>query len=200
MYYSTQNSPSDRLIDVYQVVSHDAAIWSKPIRVTNVSFDRPVTNPASDPYNPNCYMGTYDNSIAAAAPGLGNGTFHLSWSDNRLDGDPNTPGVQPDPDIRVAVSQPVAPAGSVCAYTVGQAFGTLCPLRVGDTVCQSASTALGHCDAALSCYGGAGSFCIVNLIPKSGPQPQCPAASKRATGLKCVASNPFSATHAQTAH
>ena len=183
MYYSTQNSPTDRLIDVYEVVSQNGLTWSAPIRVTDVSFDRPITNPASDPQNPNCWMGTY-NTITAAAPGLGNKNFYIAWSDNHLDADPAAPGVQPDPDIRVAVSQPAAPSG-VCAYTVTAAEGYLCSLRVGDTVCQPASGSTGPCNAPLSCFRGFNSLCLATMVPKSGPQLRCPFESRRPIGFKC---------------
>jgi hypothetical protein len=104
MYYSTQNSPTDRLIDVYSVRSNNGGVtWSAPNRATDVSFDRPATNPNFDNGGgltlASCYMGDY-NTVDAADPGLGNARFHLVWGDNRLDGDPGQPGVQPDPDIR----------------------------------------------------------------------------------------------------
>jgi hypothetical protein len=104
MYYSTQNSATDRLLDVYSVRSIDGGVtWSAPIRATDVSFDRPATNPNFDSDAnltlASCYMGDY-NTIDAADRGLGNARFHLVWGDNRLDGNPGMPGVQPDPDIR----------------------------------------------------------------------------------------------------
>jgi hypothetical protein len=104
MYYSTQNSPTDRLIDVYSVRSTDGGLtWSPSGRTTSVSFDRPTTNPNFDSGGgltlASCYMGDY-NTVDAAEPGLGNSRFHLVWGDNRLDGNPGDPGVQPDPDIR----------------------------------------------------------------------------------------------------
>jgi hypothetical protein len=99
IYYSTQNSATNRLIDVYQVTStNDGVAWGAPVRITDVSFDRPQTNPNFDTIVAACYMGDY-NSIAAAAPGLGNADFHMAWGDNRLDANPNVAGVQPDPDI-----------------------------------------------------------------------------------------------------
>lgn len=100
IYYSTQNSPTDRLIDVYKVVSIDGGTtFSVPIRVTNFSFDRPQTNPNFDNNFGPCYMGDYI-SITAPAPGLGDTGFYMAWGDNRMDGD-NDPGtgLQPDPDI-----------------------------------------------------------------------------------------------------
>lgn len=104
MYYSTQNSATNRLIDVYSVRSADGgATWTPPGRATDVSFDRPVTNPNFDDGGgltlSSCYMGDY-NTIDAADRGLGNARWHLVWGDNRLDGNPGMPGVQPDPDIR----------------------------------------------------------------------------------------------------
>lgn len=104
MYYSTQNSGTDRLIDVYSVRSIDGGVtWTAPNRSTDVSFDRPSTNPNFDSDAnltlASCYMGDY-NTIDAADRGLGNARFHLVWGDNRLDGNPGMPGLQPDPDIR----------------------------------------------------------------------------------------------------
>jgi hypothetical protein len=102
IYYSTENSPTNRLIDLYEVKSDDGGMtWSGALRVTDVSFDRPVTNANFDTFIAACYMGDY-NAIFAAAPGLGNNDFHIAWGDNRLDADPVAMGVQPDPDIRYA--------------------------------------------------------------------------------------------------
>jgi hypothetical protein len=101
MFYSTQNSPSDRLIDVYVSSSSDWGLnWSGPRRITEVSFDRPTTNPNFDTLVVNCYMGDY-NQIQSPLPGLGQKQFWASWGDNRLDGNPNQSGIQPDPDVRV---------------------------------------------------------------------------------------------------
>lgn len=100
MWYSTQNSATDRLIDVYSAVSNDGGVtWGGSGRITNVSFDRPITNPNFDTFIVSCYMGDY-NSIGAAEPGMGNLKFRLTWGDNRLDGNPGMGGVQPDPDVR----------------------------------------------------------------------------------------------------
>jgi hypothetical protein len=100
IYYSTQNSPTNRLLDVYEVSSSDGGVtWSAPARVTDVSFDRPMTNPNFDTFVAFCYMGDYID-VSAAAPGLGGTAFSMAWGDNRLDGNPLRPGVQPDPDIR----------------------------------------------------------------------------------------------------
>ena len=68
------------------------------MRVTDVSFDRPVTNPNFDTSVAGCYMGDY-NAIAAPPTGLGDNSFYMAWGDNRLDADPG-PAVAPDPDIR----------------------------------------------------------------------------------------------------
>ncbi len=99
-YYSTQNSPTDRRLDVYAALSTDGgASFGAPVRVTDVSFDRPQTNPNFDTLIAACYMGDY-NGVTAAAPGLGDDRdFYLAWGDNRLDGDPGA-AVRPDPDIR----------------------------------------------------------------------------------------------------
>jgi uncharacterized cupredoxin-like copper-binding protein len=87
----------------------------------------------------------------------------------------------------VSLAAPAANAVDVCAYTVSGALGIICPVRLGDTVCLSASTITGSCDTTLQCFGGAKFFCLATLRPKSGPQAQCPAASKRPTGFKCFA-------------
>jgi hypothetical protein len=101
MYYSTQNSPTDRLIDVYAATTlSGGGGWMRPRRVTEVSFDRPQTNPNFDTFIVNCYMGDY-NSILGPRPGLSvNRSFYLVWGDNRLDGNEQQNGLQPDPDIR----------------------------------------------------------------------------------------------------
>src|SRR5882724_5808147 len=97
MYYSTQNSPTDRLIDVYDVVSTDGGTtFGTPVRVTDVSFDRPTTNPNFDTLVRNCYMGDYI-AITAPAPDLGGDDFFMAWGDNRL-----TDMGEPDPDVRFA--------------------------------------------------------------------------------------------------
>jgi hypothetical protein len=100
MYYSTQNSQTDRLLDVYTVTSTDGGTtWGGSKRVTDVSFDRPTTNPNFDTFIASCYMGDY-NQIEAAPKGLGPGQLNILWGDNRLDGNAGMGGVQPDPDIR----------------------------------------------------------------------------------------------------
>ncbi len=80
-----------------------------------------------------------------------------------------------------------APAGAVdvCNYRVRYSSGVFCPVHTGATVCLSQSTAIGACDAALDCYGGAGFFCQARLEPISGPQRQCAFTSVRPRGLKC---------------
>jgi len=121
MYYSTQGSPTDRRIDVYAVASNDGGTtWSDPIRVTDVSFDRPTTNPNFDPLVADCYMGDY-NSISAAAPGLGGPNFFLAWGDNRLNANPGAAD-PPDPDVRVDIQEPrppQAPAPVLAAHGLG---------------------------------------------------------------------------------
>jgi FG-GAP repeat/BNR repeat-like domain len=113
VYYSTQNSATNRKLDLYEVTSIDrGATWSAPDRVTDVSFDRPVTNPNFNPGVAQCYMGDYI-AIGTAAPGLGDAAFSIAWSDNRLDGDPATAGVQPDPDIRFERRTRAAASGGV---------------------------------------------------------------------------------------
>ena len=87
----------------------------------------------------------------------------------------------------VSLAAPAAHAVDVCVYTVTGSTGVLCPVRLGDTVCLSQSTAIGNCDSTLQCFGGASFFCIAKLTPQSGPQTQCPAASKRPTGFRCFA-------------
>jgi hypothetical protein len=106
MWYSTQNSPTDRLIDVYMAKSNDFGLtWTKSRRVTDVSFDRPTTNPNFDTLVVSCYMGDY-NQIYSPPEGLGRKFYYLSWGDNRLDGNPNQAGVQPDPDARFERQRP----------------------------------------------------------------------------------------------
>lgn len=100
MYYSTQRSATDRLIDVYSATSSDfGGTWSASQRITDVSFDRPITNPNFDTLVVNCYMGDY-NTVHSPPAGLGGNQFYLAWGDNRLDGNPGQGGVQPDPDVR----------------------------------------------------------------------------------------------------
>jgi hypothetical protein len=104
MYYSTQLSATNRLLDVYTVSSPDGGTtWGGSKRVTDVSFDRPTTNPNFDTGGgltlAYCYMGDY-NQIATAPKGLGPGQLNIVWGDNRLDGNAGMGGVQPDPDIR----------------------------------------------------------------------------------------------------
>lgn len=98
-YYSTQLDATKRRLDTYYVQStNDGVTWSAPVRVTDVSFDRPTTNPNFDTSVAGCYMGDY-NDIAAPPTGLGDNNFYMAWGDNRLDADPG-PAVAPDPDIR----------------------------------------------------------------------------------------------------
>ena len=112
-YYSTQNSSTKRKIDVYEVSSIDqGASWSAPDRVTDVSFDRPVTAPNFNPGVACAYMGDYI-AEAAAPPGLGDAAFSTAWGDNRLDGNPKASGVQPDPDIRFERRERAASSGGV---------------------------------------------------------------------------------------
>ncbi|HEV8562521.1 MAG TPA: sialidase family protein [Actinophytocola sp.] len=98
-YYSTQLDATKRLLNAYFVQSADDGVtWSAPVRVTDVSFDRPITNPNFDISVAGCYMGDY-NDIAAPPSGLGDNAFYMAWGDNRLDADPG-PAIAPDPDIR----------------------------------------------------------------------------------------------------
>lgn len=101
IYYSTQNSSTDRLLDLYTVSSDDGGdSWDSPQRLTDVSFDRPRTNANFDYIVASCYMGDY-NAVGTAPPSLGNDTIYAAWGDNRSDGNARMPGVQPDPDVRV---------------------------------------------------------------------------------------------------
>lgn len=101
IYYSTQNSDTDRLLDLYTVSSGDGGdSWDNPQRLTDVSFDRPRTNANFDYLVASCYMGDY-NAVAAAPPEVGADTFYAAWGDNRSDGNARMPGVQPDPDVRL---------------------------------------------------------------------------------------------------
>jgi len=89
--------------------------------------------------------------------------------------------------VAASLAAPAAHAVDVCAYTVTRQFGALCPVRHGDKVCLSTSTVTGACDQPLQCFVGGSFFCLSTLTPLSGPQAQCPAASKRPRGLKCFA-------------
>jgi hypothetical protein len=104
VFYSTQRSATNRLLDVYMTQSVDGGTtWTASKRVTDVSFDRPTTNPNFDTGGgltlASCYMGDY-NTVEAAPKGLGTGALNIVWGDNRLDGNAGMGGVQPDPDIR----------------------------------------------------------------------------------------------------
>jgi len=92
--------------------------------------------------------------------------------------------------VGFACAAPAAKAVDVCVYTVTGTFGVLCPVRSPNTVCLSTSAVTGPCDTALTCFGGHNFFCLAMLSPKSGPQAQCPAASKRPTGFRCFAPRP----------
>jgi uncharacterized cupredoxin-like copper-binding protein len=83
------------------------------------------------------------------------------------------------------LAAPAAQAVEVCAYTVTGVMGVLCPIRQGDTVCLSQSAVIGNCDVPLQCFAAGKSFCGAALRPKSGPQAQCPSASKRPVGVRC---------------
>jgi hypothetical protein len=101
MYYSTQNSGTRRLIDVYKVTALADQLFEAPVRVTDVSFDRAQTNPNFDPIVATCYMGDY-NGITSPATGLGSSEFYLTWGDNRLPIPPGLPTAGlPDPDVRL---------------------------------------------------------------------------------------------------
>ena len=101
MYYSTQNSGTRRLIDVYKVTALAGQLFDAPLRVTDVSFGRAQTNPNFDPVVATCYMGDY-NGITSPAIGLGNSEFYLTWGDNRLPIPPGLPTAGlPDPDVRL---------------------------------------------------------------------------------------------------
>jgi hypothetical protein len=98
MYYSTENSPTNRMIDTYAVKSDDGVNFHEPRRLTEVSFDRAQTNPQADPALRRCYMGDY-NTVAAAAPGHKSAEFNYIWGDNRLQRSVGGTLV-PDPDVR----------------------------------------------------------------------------------------------------
>jgi hypothetical protein len=107
IYYSTQNSPTNRLLDVYEVFDDDGVIPAAGlggVRVTGSSFNRPQTNPNFDTFIASCYMGDYNGIHAAkagtASSGLAGRDFYMAWGDNHLDGNLALAGVQPDPDIR----------------------------------------------------------------------------------------------------
>jgi hypothetical protein len=101
MYYSTQNSGTRRLIDVYKVTALAGELFGASERVTDVSFDRTRTNPNFDPVVVTCYMGDY-NGITSPASDLGSSEFYLTWGDNRLPIPPGLPTAGlPDPDVRL---------------------------------------------------------------------------------------------------
>ena len=83
-----------------------------------------------------------------------------------------------------------ADAGDVCTYTVHNAStGVLCPVKNVNTACRSLSAVTGACNVPLQCFGGKGFFCRFLLIPKSGPQAQCPFSFRRLeqiNGLRCT--------------
>jgi len=124
-YYSTQNSGTNRLIDLYKVDSADGVAFSAPVRITDVSFNRPVTNPNFDTFIAACYMGDY-NGMTAPAPGLGDATFRMAWGDNRLMSTQATP----DPDIRFDT------------YTAASTCGILAFASTGPSALDSVPTAL----------------------------------------------------------
>ena len=98
MYYSTQNSATNRTVDTYYLRSPGGVSFDAPVRITDVSFDRSQTNPNADPSVANCYMGDY-NDVQAAAPAHQSSVFNYSWGDNRLTR--LVGGVlRPDPDVR----------------------------------------------------------------------------------------------------
>src|SRR5262245_51843036 len=98
-----------------------------------------------------------------------------------------------------ACGPPVSSAfPEVCGYTVTGVFGVNCPVRNGQTACLSVSTAIGPCDATIQCFGGPGFFCRATLIPKSGPQTQCPFSSVRPKGFNCFAPRLFVPTRTPT--
>lgn len=93
-----------------------------------------------------------------------------------------------------------APAVDVCGYTATGVQGVNCPIRNGQTVCLSVSTAIGQCDTDVECFGGPGFFCRATLIAKSGPEAQCPFSSVRPRGFNCFAKRLVSPpTHTPTA-
>jgi hypothetical protein len=98
MYYSTENSTTNRRLDTYVIRSPDGVTFDPPYRITDVSFDRSQTNPNADPSVAQCYMGDY-NDVEAAAPGHRSTVFNYIWGDNRLTR--LVGGVdRPDPDVR----------------------------------------------------------------------------------------------------
>lgn len=88
--------------------------------------------------------------------------------------------------------------GQVCGFTVSSVFGVNCPVRVGQTACFSITQSIGPCDSAIECFGGPGFFCRAQMIPSSGPRPQCPASSVRPKGFNCFAPRLFVPTRTPT--
>jgi hypothetical protein len=89
--------------------------------------------------------------------------------------------------VASCIVTPSANAVDVCGYTATGVQGVNCPVRNGQTVCLSVSTAIGPCDTDVECFGGPGFFCRATLIAKSGPEAQCPFSSVRPRGFNCFA-------------
>ena len=89
--------------------------------------------------------------------------------------------------VASCIVTPSAHAVDVCGYTATGVQGVNCPVRNGQTVCLSVSTAIGPCDTDVECFGGPGFFCRATLIAKSGPEAQCPFSSVRPRGFNCFA-------------
>ena len=89
--------------------------------------------------------------------------------------------------VASCIVTPSARAVDVCGYTATGVQGVNCPVRNGQTVCLSVSTAIGPCDTDVECFGGPGFFCRATLIAKSGPEAQCPFSSVRPRGFNCFA-------------
>jgi len=85
-----------------------------------------------------------------------------------------------------ALSASTANAADTCSYTVTGASGFLCPVSAGAFLCLSRSPTTGACDTPLTCLIKCGStFCLAQLRPKSGPEPQCALRTTRLRGLQC---------------
>lgn len=99
LYYSTQNSPTNRKIDTYVVRGFDGLGFGPRVRITDRSFNRSRTNPNADPIVASCYMGDY-NDVEAAAAGHQSTVFNYMWGDNRLRRSIGGGRFPPDPDVR----------------------------------------------------------------------------------------------------
>lgn len=80
-----------------------------------------------------------------------------------------------------------AHARDVCGYRVSVAFGGLCPVHAGASVCVPVAGNRGSCDTPIQCVGGPAFSCNLSLVPTSGPERRCPLGSLPSNNLVCFA-------------